>query len=244
MKHPGQGAGAEHDGTTEAATTATPYERTRAGRRRASKEAMTQRVEYVATLLVGGYAGEEIVRRVTAAWVREGKKRDEARAAEADPEKPLPRLLWGDDPRPPSPRTIEYYITQAKDRLRETGANVHRHGDRILGTVIARTNVAWRAACAKKDPAAMMRVVEHTARLFALEGAVRPQLTALMGQPQPGDEPEEPVAPPPETTMTEESAALEAARLLALGRARREERMAMALYGSNGTGTGNASTTH
>lgn len=221
MESPGQGAGAGEVPGQNDATDEKPTGAKRAARARATEIEIRQRVEYVLSLYVSGRRPGEILRAVAKRHAAEEEKRKEALAALEKGEVP-PRVVWGLEDKPPAERTVATYLKQAKEELARRGRSVVTNGDMLLGLQIARLGQAYQTAQKAKAAHAMVRVVEVTNDLFALEGVVRPQLTAITaGANLPGgqEEPEEERrAPVPDATMTEESAAAELARLL--GKAR------------------------
>ena len=223
MESPGQGAGA-----AAARNDATRTRPTRGGRRerpRATEIEIRQRVEYVLSLYVAGRRPGEILRAVAKRHAAEAEKRADARLL-LEHGYPPPRLVWGLEEEPPAERTVARYLQQAKEELGRRGRAVVGNGDMLLGLQIARLGQAYQTAQRQKAAHAMVRVVEVTNDLFALEGVVRPQLTALKagggeenGQ-NGGEEQEREQRPLPDATMTEESAVAELARLL--GKARQQ----------------------
>lgn len=229
MESPGQGAGAvphdqAHEPPNDAPNDAAAGKPTRGGARarpRATEIEIRQRVEYVLALYVSGRRPGEILRCVAKRHAAETEKRQLALEALEKGDVP-PRVVWGLEDKPPADRTVATYLKAAKEELARRGRSVITNGDMLLGLQIARLGQAYQTAQKAKAAHAMVRVVEVTNDLFALEGVVRPPLTAAQagGDGQGGDE-EEPTTERravPDATMTEESAAQELARLL--GKAR------------------------
>jgi len=224
MESPGQGAGAAAAGQEHAAA----KRPTRGGRRerpRATEIEIRQRVEYVLSLYVAGRRPGEILRAVAKRHAAEADRRKEALEKLEKGEVP-PRVVWGLEDTPPAERTVAVYLQRAKEELGRRGRAVVGNGDMLLGLQIARLGQAYQTAQRQKAAHAMVRVVEVTNDLFALEGVVRPQLTALKagggeeaGQ-NGGEAQEREQRPLPDATMTEESAVAELARLL--GKARQQ----------------------
>lgn len=227
MAGTGQGAGADDgDTVTPGKTTDTAAKRTRSRRRpraRATKDMTAQRVDYVLALLVGGYGPTKIVRKVTAAHANEAEARQKRRDTTEQRElERLPALLWGDEDEPPCQRSVERWIAKAKEHLADRGQQAARLGDRLFGLVLARIDETYQVARATKNPSAMARSVEVMTELFAFDGAVRPALSALAATGARTGEAE----PPPDASMTEDSAAEAAVFLLERGRQLRAQALA------------------
>lgn len=185
-----------------------------------------RRVTFVRACLIAGYTTPEIRRKVSTAYRKEaGARRQHAEAVnvtDASAIAELPVLVWGEPgDEPPSDRTIDRYIAKAKVMLEDDGRAAARLGDRLFGIQLARLNQSYRVAKQKRAPSAMVRVVEATNDLFAFDGAIRPSLTALTAggdSPRTGDK-----EPPPEATLTAESALAEMAALLDVARQRQRQ---------------------
>ena len=126
---------------------------------------------------------------------------------------------------PPSRRTVHRYLVHARTELAKRGARAAHMGDRLLGLQLARLDVAFRVASRQRNPTAMLRVVALTCELFDLNGAVRPQLSALAGSGlrgghQPATTQEDERDPLPAASMIEETAVHELAALWARARER------------------------
>jgi hypothetical protein len=211
------------DATRGASATGTASTRSaRPVRRPTSQAVIDQRVSYVLSHMVAGYGFPEIRQRVTKSHAKEAEKRKEWHDKADDPAASVPTLLWGLDETPPSDRTIHRYIRAAKDQLETGGSKVAKLGDRLLGLQLERINRVWRLAQRGGRVATMARLIEITNNLFALDGAIRPALSALA----PTGERVGELEPPPDASQTETSAADELAHLLALGQQRRAQALA------------------
>lgn len=222
-QRPGQGSGT--DGTPDAkpdptATTQRPARRTPGAN---PQHVVERRVTYVRALMVAGYRTAEILQKVAKAYKNEAPARklhaDAVNETDIDKLAALPVLTWGDPgDEPPADRTVHRYIAKAKLSLEDDGKAAARLGDRFFGIQLARINRTWQVALKDRKPAAMVRIIEATNDLFAFDGAVRPQLSALAagGGERTGDK-----EPPPDASMTLETAAHELQELLAVARDRR-----------------------
>jgi hypothetical protein len=224
--HPGQGSG---DDTLDDAPSDTPERHPRTPRGASTQLIVKQRVDYVRALYVNGFTTAEICRRVARAHDKEAdtRKRHAKATALGDTAKAtaalakLPPLVWGTGPRPPDERTIDRYIARAKLSIQDGGKSAAKLGDRLFGIQLERINLAWRMATRTKNPSAMARIIELTNDLFAFDGAIRPQLSALSAgtdDARPGGGEKD---PPPDASMTLESAAREVGDMLARARAAR-----------------------
>jgi hypothetical protein len=133
-----------------------------------------QRVSLVYRLLIDGKRTPEIRRAVALAAQKEANDRKSATVP--------PPFVWGDEGRV-ADRTLDHYISKAKQRVKQEGTQLRSRGDFILGKNFARQDAIYEAAFSAKNFDTCRKIIRDQLQLCGLMGALKIELSGVDGGP-------------------------------------------------------------